>query len=331
MAVNRQRIYHKRDRLKQLRAFYYAARLNSITQAAERLGLSQPAVSLHVRELEHELEAVLFDRGGPRISLTRAGETLYRLVSPLVEGVDDLLLNFAEQLQDTATGEVNIGASHGGTAYLLPPLLREFRESYPGVRVHVKRCFVREGLRLLLADEIEFLTGPQESLPKKTTGDRIRYRELFTYELVLATPLDHALAGRESVSREEAAAWPTIMPTGGTFSTQSGKSVLQAFGVEFNVVIQAGGWSAIKHYVEAGLGIAIIPSVCITDKDLLSIIPLSQHFDVRSYGVYLRADKRLSPVAERFVDLMERHYSGRHIMPATAATSGEVAARASSE
>ena len=328
MAVNRQRIYHKRDRLKQLRAFYYAARLSSITQAAERLGLSQPAVSLHVRELEHELEAVLFDRGGPRISLTRAGETLYRLVSPLVEGVDDLLLNFAEHLQDTATGEVNIGAGHGGTAYLLPSLLREFRESYPGVRVHVKRCFVREGLRLLLADEIELLTGPQESLPKKTTGDRIRYRELFTYELVLATPLDHALAGRESVSREEAAAWPMIMPTGDTFSTQSGKSALQAFGVEFNVVIQAGGWSAIKRYVEAGLGVAIIPSVCITDKDPLSVIPLSQHFDVRSYGVYLRADKRLSPVAERFVDLMGRHYSGRHIMPESAATSGEVAARA---
>ena len=85
-----------------------------------------------------------------------------------------------------------------------------------------------------------------------------------------------------------------IMPTGDTFSTASGKSSLQAFGVEFNVVIRAGGWSAIKRYVEAGLGIAIIPSICITDKDPLSIIPLSQHFDVRSHGIYLRADKRLS-------------------------------------
>ena len=325
MAVNRQRIYHKRDRLKQLRAFYYAARLRSITQAAERLGLSQPAVSLHVRELEHELEAVLFDRGGPRISLTGAGETLYGLVSPLVEGVDDLLLNFTEQLQDTATGEIDIGASHGGTAYVLPPLLKQFRESYPGVRVHVKRCYLREGLRLLLADEIEFLAGPQEPLPKKTMGDRILYRQLFTYELVLVTPPDHSLAGRESVTREEAAAWPTIVPTSGTFSIQSGKSVMQAFGLEFNAVIQAGGWSAIKHYVEAGLGIAVIPSICITAKDLLSIIPLTQHFETRSYGVYLRTDKRPSPVAGRFVDLMEGHYSGRHIMPAAAATSGAAA------
>ena len=319
MAVNRQRIYHKRDRLKQLRAFYYAARLRSITQAAERLGLSQPAVSLHVRELEHELEAVLFDRGGPRISLTAAGETLSRLVSPLVEGVDDLLLNFAEQLQDTASGDIYIGASHGGTAYVLPPLLKRFRDVYPGIRMHVKRCYVREGFRLLLADEIDFLIGPQESLQGKTLVEKIAQRSLFAYDLVLVTPLDHPLAGRESISREEVTAWPTIAATPGTFSTQSGKSIVQAFDLESNVVIRAGGWSAVKHYVEAGLGIAVIPSVCVSPKDLLSVIPLTQHIERREYVVFFRTDKRLSAVADRFIELMEDYFSDSAAIPPAAA------------
>ena len=319
MAVSRQRIYHKRDRLKQLRAFYYAANLRSITQAAERLGLSQPAVSLHVRELEHELEAVLFDRGGPRISLTSAGETLFRLVSPLVEGVDDLLLNFAEQLQDTASGDITVGASHGGTAYVLPPLLKRFRDQYPGIRMHVKRCYVREGFRLLLADEIDFLIGPQESVSSKTIGDKVSHRPLFTYDLVVITPLDHPLAGRDSISQEEAAAWPTIGPTPGTFSTQSGKSVMQAFDLESNVVIRAGGWSAVKHYVEAGLGIALVPSVCITPKDLLSVIPMNQYFERRKYVVFFRTDKRLTAIADRFVELMEDHFSKPTAIPPAAA------------
>ena len=87
MAVDRQRIYHKRDRLRQLRVFCHAARMESISRAAERLGLSQPAVSLQVRELEHEVEAMLFDRSGPRIALTSAGERLFRLANPMVEAM----------------------------------------------------------------------------------------------------------------------------------------------------------------------------------------------------------------------------------------------------
>ena len=78
LTVDRQRVYHKRDRLKQLRAFGHAARLESVTRAGEYLEISQPAVSLHLRELEHELEALLFERHGPKISLTPARRTTLR-------------------------------------------------------------------------------------------------------------------------------------------------------------------------------------------------------------------------------------------------------------
>lgn len=308
MAVDRQRIYHKRDRLRQLRAFYYAANLNSITRAAEQLGLSQPAVSLHVRELEHELGAMLFDRGGPRIALTEAGKTLYRLVSSLVEGVDDLFLNFAERLQDTTSGDLGVGASHGGAAFVLPSVLKKFRDHFPGIRLHVKRCTVRDGLSLLLADEIELMIGPQEFIPSRAMGDRIVYRPLFSYELVLITPLEHPLAARESVPREEVIVWPTIVPVGGVYRTQSGESVMQEFGLESNVAIEAGGWSTIKHYVEVGLGVAVVPRICVTAKDLLSVIPFTQCLERRSFGMFLRADERLSPIAGRFVELIERYY-----------------------
>ena len=90
MVVDRKRIYHKRDRLRQLRAFCHAARSQSITRAAAELGITQSAVSMQVRELEHELEAVLFERSGPRISLSPAGEQLFAIAGPLVEAMDGL-------------------------------------------------------------------------------------------------------------------------------------------------------------------------------------------------------------------------------------------------
>ncbi len=77
MATGSRRFYYKQNRLKQLRAFCYSAQSCSISKAAERLFLSQPSVSLQVRALEQELDITLFERKGPRISLTPEGHVLY--------------------------------------------------------------------------------------------------------------------------------------------------------------------------------------------------------------------------------------------------------------
>ena len=83
METSAKRFYYKQNRLKKLRAFCYAAHAQSISKAAERMFLSQPSVSLQVRALEQELGVTLFERRGPRISLTPEGHVLYGLASPL--------------------------------------------------------------------------------------------------------------------------------------------------------------------------------------------------------------------------------------------------------
>src|SRR5919108_4200046 len=86
---------YKQNRLQQLRGFCYAARTKSISKAAEKMGLSQPSVSLQIMALERELGARLFDRRGPRIELTHDGHRLLELARPLVEGIDGLEASFA--------------------------------------------------------------------------------------------------------------------------------------------------------------------------------------------------------------------------------------------
>ena len=223
MAIDRQRVYHKRDRLRQLRAFCNAARLGSITQAAVHLGLSQPAVSLHVRELENELEAILFDRSGSGISLTPAGETLYELSKPLVKGMDELPVNFIDRIDDNVSGRLHVAASVAGASFVLPPYVKQFRDRYPAIRLRVRNCLLSEGVKLLLDDEVEFVLGVKDPYPE----DTLEYRNLLPYDIVLITSLDHPLAGRETVSPEEASAWPAIVPPAGTYSRQFGETAAQ--------------------------------------------------------------------------------------------------------
>ena len=300
MAAGQQRVYHKRDRLRQLRAFCHAARLGSITQAAMHLGLSQPAVSLHVRELENELEAILFDRGGSGIRLTSAGETLYELSKPLVRGMDSLSVDFMERIDDTVSGRLQLAASVAGASFVLPPYVRQFRDRYPDVRLRVRNCLLSEGVKLLLDDEVEFVLGVKDPYPEET----LEYRELLPYDIVLITSLDHPLAGREAVSPDEASAWPAIVPTPGTYSRQFGETAAQQLGIDAKAVITVGGWGVIKRYVELGLGVALVPSISIRETDRLSVISLAEYFPTRSFGVFTRRGRFLTPPARRLLRLL---------------------------
>jgi len=102
--------YYKQNRLKQLRAFCFAARDGRISRAAEQLYLSQPSVSLQVQALERELETTLFERRGPNIRLTPQGQALVEIALPLVEGIDALPENFRSELGDLNSGEISIAA-----------------------------------------------------------------------------------------------------------------------------------------------------------------------------------------------------------------------------
>ena len=126
------------DRLKQLRAFCHAARLESMSKAAERLDISQPAVSQHIRALEREFATPFFERRGPRITLTPAGAGLYRLAMPLVQGVERLPETFAEHVNGEAMGEVRVLAGLTASAFLLPDYLKRFRAVHEGVKVTLR-------------------------------------------------------------------------------------------------------------------------------------------------------------------------------------------------
>ena len=292
-----ERLRHsRRDRLKQLRAFCYAARLKSISRAAERIASTQPAVSQQVRALEEDLAVALFERSGRRIYLTPAGERFYRLATPLVEALDRLRFTFAERYHGIPSSGLDIATGAVAAACVLPGYLGQFRKRHPDIRVNVKVADGSRRLRWLRDYEVDIVLAAVELPPPD-----LEFRPLFASELVLITPEEHPLAGRESVAIAEAAAYPTVTHPLAHYVSQASDTVMWRNGQTANPVLQVDGWDAIKHYVEAGVGISVVPEICLTERDRVWRIPATGFLPSRRYGVLTRKGDLPSLAAEWFI------------------------------
>jgi len=292
--------------LRQLRAFCQAAQTGSISRAADRLCVSQPSVSQLIKGLEEDMAVLLFERRGPRIELTEAGRAFLATSLPVIEAIDNLPAAFRERLGQQLAGSIDIAAGESTILYLLPEYVRRYVDLYPGVRLHLHNVTGRDGLALLREGEVDFAIGSMINLPED-----IAYTPVFSYDPVLITALDHPLANRPEVTLEEVSSCGLILPPRHLSTWHMVDLVFRKHGLDYRVVLEAGGWEVIKRFVELGLGVSIVTSICLTERDRLARIPLNAYFPRRSYGIVTRKGKELSPQARRFVTLMDPDWQAR--------------------
>jgi len=296
------RFYYKGNRLKQLRAFCYAVKFGSIARAAEALFLSPSSVSLQLSALEKELGAHLLERTRPRLALTSEGQMLYDLARPLVEGVESLDQHCRTQRQGMDQGEVNIAAGASTIQYLLPPLVRDYRERFADVRLQLSNVTGKDGLALLRSDQVDFAVGSMLDVPHD-----LSYEPVHWFDPMLIMPLDHPLASKADVALEELSPYGLILPPQRLTTYRLVDLVFQQRRVPYRVAIEVGGWEVIKQYVAMGLGISIVTGICLTedDKARLAVRNMRRYFPQRSYGVVVRKGKYLSAHARAFIDLIK--------------------------
>lgn len=295
------RFYYKGNQLKQLRAFCAVAKSGKMTDAAEELYLSQPAISLQIRALERELDTVLFERHGPRINMTREGQELYEMARPLVDGLDTLNARFNRQIRgDLDSGEVVIAAGESTIIYLLPPLVAEFRKRFPNIHVQLRNVTGRDGLAMIRDDEVDFAIGSMLDVPSD-----ISYQPVYTFEPALIMALGHDLAERDSIQLEDIAPYGLILPPRRLTTWRMVDRVFQQHQVPFNVTLEVGGWEVIKRYVELNFGVSIVTGICLRKDDKLVARNMSAYFPKRSYGVVMRRGKYVSPQARAFLDVAD--------------------------
>lgn len=295
---------YRHNRLQQLRGFCYAAQTGSMSKAAAKMELSQPSVSLQIQALEKELNATLFERKGPKIELTHDGRILFELAQDLVEGFALLNETFEAKRSEIDVGRLEIAAGGSTIQYVLPAFVEKFVEKYPGIDLKLVNVTGQDGLKQLRDGEVDFCVGPMLDIP-----DDIEFRPIVKYDPVLITPKGHPLAKRDRVTPRHICKYPLILPPRHLSTWRQVEYAFTQEGLTYEVKLEVGGWEVIKKYVELGLGVSIVMSICMTGNENLEQIPVQGYFPQRTYGVVLRKGKQLSPQAKGFIEIMNPDFS----------------------
>jgi len=290
--------YYKQTRYKLLRTFCVVAQKENLTQAAEQLHISQPTVSLQVQALEREMGEQLLERRGPSVKLTPAGKVLYQLVQPLAAGIDALRETFAANLGKMEMGELNIAAGQSTALYVLPDYIQRFQREYPGIRLNLHTVKGHSGMKMLLADQVDFAIGPLLQVPESVT-----YHAFTTFRSILITNQNHPLTKKMNITLEDISPYGLILPPKNQSTWRMVDTVFRQYNVPYSVSMEAGGWEIVKKYVELGIGVSILTEVCLTGKENIVPIPLDHYFPSRHYGLIVRKGKFLTPQAHRFIDM----------------------------
>ena len=245
---------------------------------------------------------MLFERRGPRIRLTSAGRALYRIAMPLVEIVDRLPATFNVRYRGVTKERLVIAASPATASYLLPDCMRRFRNENPDARITVKIGTGEERMRWLRTFEVDVALCAVDIPPVD-----VDFYPLCRSPLVLITPEDHPLAGRTSIEPHDLTNLPMIGHSHDEHIQRLMEQTMRLHGVAPLMTTSVDGWFFIKRFVEAGIGIAIVPNACLRTDDRLWRIPLDRFVPPRIYGIVARRDGLMSPVASRFVARVNRY------------------------
>lgn len=282
----------------QLLSFLEVAKLQSFSRAAEKIYRTQPAISAQVRLLEQECGERLFDRSGKKVQLTPAGEILQGYAQRMIDLHKEALQAVAE-LNHTARGKLMIGANEATCLYVLPKTFARFKESYPLVQISIYRNFSHKILQKVQEGAVEMGVV---TLP--VSAGNLEVIPVSKDEVQVVVPASHALARSRSVTLEDVANYPLILPKTGHTRVVLDR-LLRDFRDRVQISMELASVETIKKFVGAGLGISLIsrsyaqPEVA---AGLLKLIPLEGQKLFRELGLVYRRDRYLSLPAKVFIE-----------------------------
>ncbi len=244
---------------KQLAALVAVVDRSSFSQAAEQLGVTQPAVSLAIRSLEKRLGCQLIDRSGRVVEPTEAGQVAYRHAQRILGAERDLMRSLEDE-GDVLAGQLVVGASTGPGERILPALLGAFHRENPDVTVSLRVDDTETIVDRVLDRQLEVgIVGAERA------HRSLVFEPFLRDEVVLVVPAGHDLAGRQ-LTADELAAAPLVVQQEGAGVRTVVERELRALGVrarDLNVVAELGLQESAKSAVEAGLGITFLSRLAV--------------------------------------------------------------------
>lgn len=287
---------------RQVRAFCTLARTGSFTQTARDLHLTQSAVSHSIKALERDIGCRLFDRLGKRVALTQAGEQLLHHSTKILQEMETARESLAH-LGKWGRGRLRLGASTTACQHLIPPVLREFKESFPEHVINIEPGDTPALVTALLKHRIDLALSLEAD-----NEPQLDFHHLFTDELHFLVGALHPWAKAGRVERAEIPRQNYILYSKHSVTFRLIEDYFRREDMALNTVIELGSMEATKELVKLGLGICIL-APWVAKKEIeegsLVALPLGRRKLQRRWGILHWKGKRLNLAEETFIGLCE--------------------------
>lgn len=287
------------------RVFYTVAKSGSLTRAAEELYISQPAVSRSIKQLETQLGVSLFTRTHRGMTLSaQGGKVIFNEVERAL-GLLNEAENRIEEMKNSATGLIRIGASDTIFEYFLADKIVEFHERFPAVKFELTADFTPDTIEKLKADkcDVAFVNLPISPDPDlKLYGNCMRLNDVFV------VGEKYKLLAEQTTSLRELKNYPLILMEENTVARRSLNGFFSSLGLDLQPSIEVGSWDLMKRLVVRGMGVGVIPrEYAKSDMDNGTLFELKTDIalPVRSVGMLLPKNAHVSYALHTFIEDFE--------------------------
>jgi DNA-binding transcriptional LysR family regulator len=290
---------------RQLRAFHLVAEHRNFTRAAETLLLTPSGLSVLVRELERQIGFRLFDRTTRQVVLTAQGSELLEITRPALNMLDEGMSRI-EQVTKRKNRSISVGTTPWLAAHVMPAAIREFRDKYPGLQIHLFDGNLSALAKRVEANKLDFALG----IFDRVLG--MRRVPFFRFSLMLVRPDDGRPARSQSGSWADLGGHTLISLTRDYPYEQLIQKQLQKMGVVCRSGQTVNGLDTQIGLVEAGLGIAVIPSfgVMASRSRKVKVTKLEPEVTLDFYEISNRG-RKLPPEASEFASFLKTYLARR--------------------
>lgn len=294
-----------KNSIQHIRAFLAVANSGSFAKAAIELNLSPSALTVQIQQLEEWLGVTLLERSPRQVRLTAAGQNNRGAMEKLLLDLDNIVSG-SRDLAALRRGVVTIAALPSLCSGALPPILKAFREQFPGVEVRLRDVVAQRIDALVREGEVDFGLGVRARM-----SHGLDFQVVMVDRLSLFVPLDHALAKRHSITLSELSGEPIIL-TGRDSSVRERVEQLFSEGdLTLTPGLEANYMSTVMALVRQGLGMTLLPESADEGRGDLVQVRVEHGGVNREIGLISRAGFGLSPAAQRFVEMMRASLSAQ--------------------
>ncbi len=288
-----------------LKAFVAVAESQSFSLAAERLFITQPAVSKRIRGLEEELGQPLFDRVGRRVRLTEAGELLLPRARQLLRELDEIRASIAN-LDAAVSGHLPMATSHHIGLHRLPPVLGRFVRTFPAVELDIRFMDSESACRRVADWRLD--------LAVVTLSDWAREQlvaiEIWPDPLLVTVERNHPLAQLESPALEDLLAHPAVLPDRGTWTRDLVEQAIARAGGRLRVAMSTNYLETLAMLVSVGFGWSLLPEA-LARRDGFVVLEIEALRLSRSLGVVHHPERSLPRAARAMLETLQQEQTKR--------------------